>query len=475
MERYLKYFGIVSVILFTTGIVSAFVILLRLSNLDDSYKYIWLWPLCFSFFVLICFRSKDQIPECHLLGTALIALALFTKTIVYPIYVLLAGHSYTGVRQVMLLESDIQKATLITVFELVVVTVFIRIYQVHCKKKYRGKKTANLGLKMRGSKAVYVLYLLLAIVVYVYFGRSLNVIQFLVMSIPEEQGLIEMEPSIYDTLVKYIVSIGVAIMTLMCFDRNKQKYIQSGRKIRRYIYYSILAAMFFTACIIGESRSTQIALGFVMCLILIIDYPHSFKAIITGIGSVLIIVVMSITFIRTSGGGFFVDDSYAAKADKYQVYYGGPESIAQNIKVLEYKHLGLSQLAFDFVRSTFPFNLFTKSLGNTTSQIYNLDIYSGNTTHGHVVFSSSYGYLFFGLLGIPLTMMLNVFLILLFSRFFYFAKSYETKYLFGYCLMRLQAACLVNTPTILGSVTQYIFTFGLLYFVALILNKNHYS
>ncbi len=475
MERYLKYFGIVSVLLFTAGLVSSFVILLQLSDIEDSYKFIWLWPLCFSIFVIICLRSKGQIAECHLLGTALITLAIFTKCVVYPIYVLLSGHSYTGIRQVMLTSGDIQEGTLITAFELVVVSIFIRLYQIHSKKKESvTRREKHVELKMRGSKVVYAIYLLIAIAVYLVFGRSLNVVQFLVMSIAQEEGLIEVEPSIYDTLVKYIVSIGIAILTLLCFDRNKKIYVQSGRIKKRYIYFSILAAMLFTACIIGESRGTQIALGFVMCLILIIDYPQKYKSIVAGIGTVLIIVVMSITFIRTNGGGLFVDDSYAAKAEKYQVYYGGPESVAQNIKVLEPKHLGLSQLVFDFVRSTFPFNLFTKSLGNTTSQIYNLDIYSGNTTHGHIVFSSSYGYLFFGFLGIPLTMMLNVFLILLFSKYFYFARSYETKYLFGYCLMRLQGACLVNTPTILGSVTQYIFTFGLLYYVAFVLNKNKY-
>ena len=472
MEKYLKYFGLLSTVLFITGIVTSIIILFHNSEMRDDYRYIFLWPLCFSFFVFLCYRQRNLIPKYHLLGTTLIVLSLFIKCIVYPIYVLLAGPSYVGVRQVVITSADVQNATFITVYELVIVTIFLKFYQLHCQKKNTQQKPEKVELSLKGSKPVYILYLCLAVVIYIVFGRSLNVVQFLVMSIAQEEGLIEVEPSIYDTLVKYIVSIGIALLTLLCFDVNKKKYLYSSGKKKRFIYYSIFAAMIFTGCIIGESRSTQMALGFVMCLILINDYPSKVKSIVGGIGAVLVVVVMSITFIRTNGEGIFADDSNTAKAEKYQVYYGGPESVAQNIRVLEPKNLGVEQLAFDFVRSTFPFNLITKSLGNTTSQIYNLDIYSGNTTHGHIVFSASYGYLFLGFLGIPLTMMLNIFLILLFSKYFYYAKSYEGKYLFGYCLMRLQAACLVNTPTILGSVTQYIFTFGLLYYVALSIKQT---
>ena len=473
MEKYLKYFGLLSKLLFVIGLVASIILIFHTTEMRDDYRFLFLWPLCFSLFIILCYRKRSLMPTCHLLGTTMIVLALFTKCIVYPMYVMMSGPSYMGIRQVAMTSADIQSATLMTVYELVVVTLFLKIYQSYClRKKEYAQRNDHVELFLKGSKPVYVIYLLLAVLVYIVFGRSLNVVQFLVMSIAQEEGLIEVEPSIYDTLVKYIVSIGIAILTLLCFDSNKRTYVQSGRKKKRYIYYSILTAMFFTACIIGESRGTQMALGFVMCLILINDYPSKVKSIVGGIGAVLVVVVMSITFVRTSGEGLFADDSYAAKAGKYQVYYGGPESVAQNINVFEPKQLGIEQVVFDFVRSTFPFNLFTKSLGNTTSQIYNLEIYSGNTTHGHIVFSASYGYIFLGFLGIPLTMILNVFLILLFSKYFYYAKSYEAKYLFGYCLMRLQAACLVNTPTILGSVTQYIFTFGLLYFVSLRIRQS---
>ena len=304
------------------------------------------------------------------------------------------------------------------------------------------------------------------------FGRRMNVVQFLVMdSLMDEMGAkIVVERTIYDQLVKYIVSIAIAIFALIIFDSCKREYKATGGK--RYIYLAIFTAMIFTGCIIGESRGTQIALGLVMCLILLFDYPKNSKSIFIGIGTVLVIVILSITFARTAMG-IVEENTFANYADKYQIYNGGPESLAQNMIVLENKGIGIGQMVFDYLRSCFPLSLFMKSSDYTTSQIYNITLYGEDQLSGHIVFSSSYSLLCMGILGLPITMFVGLVLALKASKYFFYAESYEMKYLAGYCFMRLSSTCLVNTPSNLGSVTQYICTFGLLFLVAYNFRKRN--
>ena len=153
-------------------------------------------------------------------------------------------------------------------------------------------------------------------------------------------------------------------------------------------------------------------------------------------------------------------------AKQFQIYYGGPDSVYQNIKVFSGIETNVGNLLFDYARSCFPLNLVLKNYGSTISQIYNQTLYNGMYSSGHIVFSASYGYIFFGFLGIPITMCFNYFLACKACEVFSSTHSYEIKYVSGYCMLKLVNVLFENTPAILGSVTQYIGTFGLLIFVA---------
>lgn len=462
-----KYFSLLSLALVVVCLVTSLYMLFRIDDLNRAYRFLWSWPLVFAFFLFVCYRKYSNIPRCHFFGLSfIIFFTLSPKYLLYPLFVTLSSPGYTGIRHITLADGDIQMATLLVALELILVAFLLRIYEAHILKKEKKNNNEHIELSIKGSRPFYVLYLALAVIVFIVFGLDMNVVQFLIMdSLIDDTGAkIVIERSIYDELVIYIVSIAIALFTLICFDHCKRKYRLTQKSI--YTYFAILAAMFFTACIVGESRGTQISLGLVMCLILTYDYPHKAKQVFLGVGSVLVIVILSITFARTAMG-IVEENTFANYADKWQIYNGGPESLAQNIKIFEDRHLGIGQMIFDYIRSCFPFNLILKGWGPTTSQMYNMALYGPEQLSGHIVFSSSYSLMYMGLLGLPLTMFLGFVLALTASKYFYFAQSYEMKYLAGYCFMRLSSTCLVNTPSNLGSVTQYICTFGLLYFFAL--------
>ncbi|MEN6462590.1 MAG: hypothetical protein ABFC94_14640 [Syntrophomonas sp.] len=373
--------------------------------------------------------------------------------------VVLAPDFYTGIRQVSLAPEEINSAILYGAFELFVLSLFVVVFE-RLKGRRRLKSIGTRNLQLKGNKIIYIIYMCFSLILYLLVGRYYNVIHFLSIS----SEMLEDTANIYIVLVRYVVAIGLTIFTLYCFSVNKLKYERSGHKYR--VYISIIVAMLYCSFIVGESRGTQLAVGVLICLILISDYPNFKGRIIFGVTIILVLVISSITLYRTGVVSLVSEHTFASYADKLQIYYGGPESIAQSIKILTVEKLNILNLVFDFFRSTFPFNLLLKNLGDTTSQIYNMHLYEGLFNHGQIVFSSSYGYIYAGLLGVPIILCLNVFLVFIANTYFHYANSYEMKYLSGYCMIRLISATLVNTPTILGSVTQYIFTFGLLYYVS---------
>ncbi|MNL50369.1 hypothetical protein D3C87_1733810 [compost metagenome] len=106
-----------------------------------------------------------------------------------------------------------------------------------------------------------------------------------------------------------------------------------------------------------------------------------------------------------------------------------------------------------------------------TSQLYNSYLYGNEQSTGQLIFSSSYGYMYFGFLLSPLVICLNISISMILEIFTRRAKSYEAMYVFGYCFLRVGLNLLVNTPTILTVLTMQLGTLGLaVYFCGLRFN-----
>lgn len=450
-----KISSILKIVVFVFAIICSIFCTLIANNSNSEYRLLFLWPICFLFFLIINY-SKNFINSHYLALTLIVFTQMVPRYLVYPVLVFLSSRGFVGTRHIPLSSSEIQYGILIVVYELICFSLFLFFYEKIAKKKriYEGQ------MKISGNRIIYVFYMLFAVIVYFVIGRRLNVVQFITI----RTSYSEITENTLFMLVKYVISIAITLFVLLVFAREKRRY-----EIRKHNVHFIAALLFgilLTLIIVGESRGTQITIGILSILILIGDYPNKKTLIISFIGAAILIIVIVITVFRTGSVNTIIGSSIDYLARQFQIYYGGPDSVYQSIKVFQTINTSILNLLFDFIRSCFPFNLVFKNYGSTISQIYNQTLYQGLFSSGHIVFSASYSYIFFGFLGIPLTMCFNYYLASKACEFFNRTDSYEVKYLAGYCMLKLVNAFCVNTPSILGSVTQYIGTFGLLLFVS---------
>lgn len=457
-DKMRKYVNIIAVAMQIVTLITFFVSFIVIDR-DGIYGLLWLWPLTFFAYGLFVFGPFSVIKPEHLLGISLISiLEFFPRYVLYPLAVSFAGNDYRGIEYASLTSTEIQNAIIMAVFELVIVGVFLFFYE-------RGKKNKNEvykgDLKLSGSPVVYAVFVAIAAAAYIFVGRQNNVIRFFANADSAEEA----QTGAFITLVKYIVSLGLLILSLLLIYVLKKHY--NINRSRIYAYLAILVAMLHTSFLVGTSRSTQVAVGVLMIIILIRCFPSMKVEIVVSITVVTVLAVSAITFIRTGRTSPFKTGDITEITSKLQIYFGGPQSLAQSVNAIQGAGKdGIGQMLFDFVRSCFPFNLVFKNMGYTTNQWYNLTIYDGRYPNGQLLFSSSFGYIFMGVFGIGLDTVLNVFLLLKSSEFFGRARSFEGKYLAGYCLIRFTFTIMENTPSVLGSVTQYIGTLGLLIVVS---------
>lgn len=446
-------------------ILLSIVCLLMSSKINATYKYIWLWPITYTAMYILIFLNL-RIKQYHkIVINLIIYVYFFVKYMLYPLFVTFTDSLYIGAQHIFVENELIYKASFLAVLELIFASIFIYLVE-KVKFKEQNNSMLNSSLYISGNKNVYKLYIFISILIYLFLGRDYNFIKFLSISSIKEID----DP--YIILIEFIVLIGIALTVLLIFDYCKVKYDTS--KKYKYVIISLFTGLLYTSLIQGKSRYNQIYIAFIMIAILSNIFPKYRKKFVFYIGSLLLVVVFIITSFRTGETLEFIN-SFEKISTMLQVYIGGPVSIAQSIKVFtEFKDVNLFNLIFDFLRSIYGLNFILKDKGFTISQMYNLFLYSGKSLNGQLVFSTSYGYIFFGLLGVPLTMCLNIGLCCFFNRKFKESQSYEGKYLYGYAMFRILTGLYINTPSFLAKLTQYVFMFGIVILCGKIFNKKEY-
>lgn len=444
-------------------ILLSIVCLLMSNKINITYKYIWLWPVAYTVMYILIFFNLGIKQHHKIAINFIIYVYFFVKYVIYPTFISFTNSSYIGTQHIFVEKELIYKASFLAIYELIFASIFIYLLE---KVKIKEQKNSidNSSLYIGGNKNIYKLYIFISIFVYLILGRKYNVIRFFSISSIEEIN------NPYIVLIKYIVIIGIVLTVLLSFDYCKVKYDSSQKY--RYVIISLFIALFYTSLIQGKSRYNQIYVAFIMIAILSSMFPKYRKKFMFYIGSVLLSVILIITSFRT-GKTLELVSSFEKASSMLQTYMGGPVSIAQSIKVFtQFKDVNMYNFIFDFLRSIFGLNFLFKDKGYTISQMYNLFLYSGKLLNGQLVFSTSYGYIFLGVLGVPLIICLNIGLCCFFNRKFKEAKSYEAKYLYGYSMFRILTGLYINTPSFLAKLTQYIFMFGIVFLCGKFFKNN---
>jgi|GEM_PF-2226305 len=434
-------------------------------SINPAYKYIWLWPTVFSILYILLFIKIDNYKTEIKLTAQFVLFAMFLRFFLYPIILCFSDKSYLGfIHFFVISDEKIYEATLYGAIDLFfsMIYLFFLVSRKSARTKLADKKYFFIG----GNKIVYLAYIFFTFLFYIQYGLKYQIINFISFNL--EVGY-EMLDDVFLILLRQAIIVASALFILLVFDYCRRKYDKTCSL--KYLYIALFIGLLNLCIIIGDRRSNQVYVAMLSIFILSDLFPK-FKKNITFLFSMIgFFIIAFITLYRVGAvkyGSYFnsvnyIDFSLSNILTQMQIYCGGPVSIASSIIVFEnYVKLDISNFIFDFLRSIFGLSFILKKYGYMTTQLYNMYLYSVDQLNGHLVFGTSYGYIFFGVLGIPLITCLNITLASIFNRLFINAKTYETKYLFGFCFLRCMSGIYVNTPSYLATITQYLGSMGLI-------------
>lgn len=456
----------------STAIVSFIISLLNINKIVDGYSLLVLMPLIFFLIYIIVLIPIIKTKKI-IITVYMYLVRSWIRMVVLPSVMILSGNYY-GIPYAIPSNTSIPVAISLIIYELVVSSIFLLIISLRVKKV----RIDGTSITMYGNKIVYAVFILLAAIVYLTIGRQNNLIQLFMISADSGVRYGD-ETNTMLVLATRIITVGVAFLFICLAYYFKRNYDKTKNK--KYVNYAMIAAIMNIIIIVGERRSAILYSSFVSGYILIKMFPEFKKKILRTViiagGSVIILMSVYKFF------NAFIYESYIESirnstidldwlSKTMQIYFGSPQNVAIAIDMKEAFNIPFSNLFFDFGRSTFGLSFLLKGQGVLTSAYYNLFIYSSEITVGHVIPSIGYGYLYFGYIFSPIIICINLWLSSRFETLFIKSRSYEAMYVWGYILIRL-ASVYASTPPLISGASITIFTHGLLYLVASLINGRY--
>lgn len=332
--------------------------------------------------------------------------------------------------------------------------------------------------ELMGAKKIYLVYILFALIVFLLIGRHLHLYDFVFKSIGNEIRKDETTDSM-TLLIRQIISGGIlfAFFYLTSELNNKHRIGTTSK----YLNINILLALLMVCLIVGERRTSQVYIAFASCWLLGNVYVVERKKIYTYIGLCAIVVLVLMTIYKHFYA-FLYDSYYEAiihsqnsnviSVTAIDSYFYGIATIAKNINYASFSNLGVDGFAYDIMRNTFGLNFITPRSMLTTSEAYNSFLYNGIQTHGYLLSSVGYSYIYFGFILSPILTIVNLCVATFLERKMRFSKSMEMTYIWAYLYMRVCFGILGSFPPLLNLCSRYLILNGSIYFIAKYFNRK---
>lgn len=451
-----------SLLVLASSIISAF-----LCGVCPNSNYSIMALLPVAFLIVFYQLSRAFIYNNIRLTILVVGICLWFRMVLIP---LLGACDSSYFNKVNIANGAVQISLYLCLYESLVISFIIyflsRTEYVHC----------NRMKVLYGNKKVYALFILIALFVYLSVGRNYHMFEFAIKAIGTgERGEEELDARIL--LIRQIMGSGLLFTFFYLVEKCRQKYWQNARS--KYVICALLGAMFMVCIITGERRTSQIYIAFSACWLLMNVFPKYKKKIIVTILLVVAFVLLMMSIYKHMNA--FLYDSYTDalkygdvgegfSATMFDAYFYGVNTISKNIEFGMNANLSLFNFLYDMVRCTFGLNLFVPRNIHLTSETYNLYMYGGFQTHGYLLSSVGYGYIYFGVVFAPVATFINVFLLSLFERRLKTAGSIEMTYIWAFIFMRFGFGILGSLPPLVSLCTRYIFFNGSLYLLAKKLN-----
>lgn len=457
-----------------SGLCSFIVTLIFSSNFAEGYFFMTLFP--FLFVIAYVFLLQDLRYSSYRFLPYGIILMQWIKMVLMPPVCAIAGEN-VGFFYINPEVDSIKLAIILISYEFLATSLFSFLWlKISSNRKISGKRENRYLLK--GNRLIYFLYLMLTLVVVMTIGKSNNLLNFLIIPLTGGGRIGDITETKL-VLARQIIIIGLFLVFLLTTSWSKKKFEITNNSI--YVNVAILAAFVNLAFIVGERRTSQIYTALVTIWVLSKSFPNYKKRIYYSIGlsAFSVLFFMSIykffaAYQYTSYFGALQGSSvdFAWFSRTLQSYFFGPENVAITVDFKNNSNLGIGNLIFDYLRSTFGLNFLLKGGGDLTSKLFNTFVYKQPMVTGHVLSAVGYGYLYFGFILSPIISISNIIIASIVEKKMHKSTSYEMSYIWGYILVRFITNLYVNTPPLISYATMILGTGGLLFMTSILLKSR---
>lgn len=434
----------------------------------DEYSLSILFPVTYTV-VLVVFIVMVNRREISFASLCFFSFAFLRYTI---IPVIGCFTNYYEVDTILITEKSLNTALILMLIELVCASLFLTVLE--CSQR-RQRQVEGSQLALYGSKLGYVIFIALALVVYMTIGRSMNLkISFFMLSAGVERTSDSVGTLV--SLVNLLISAALFFVTVIAIYSFKKQYnISNSQRTRRwYVLCSILFVLIPICTIFGERRVSvlNVAVGYIVLLISV--YPEHKGKIIKrlSLGAGCIILLMTLYKTLT----VFLYESYeeAMNANSMDLidlacqldsYFYGIKTVARNVTFASTNSVKISNAIYDIFRNIFGFSFFLKG-GLTTSELFNLYKSGGRELTGTLFSSCGYAYCYLGFIGPFIDICVKLGIMIKIEKIIRSTRYYEWKYIWGYVYSILAYSMFGSIVMQINSVTRFLFCHAIFIFCA---------
>jgi hypothetical protein len=461
----------ISLIVIISSLLSFILCIIYNNALTTEYEYVWLLPVVFLFTYFFMYNALLKSKNMRITSYVVLCYS-WLRCVLTPLIGSISGY-YTTLG-VMATSQSTQSAIIIMAYEQIIISVLLAIYSFRKK----GIKRFEKKISLEGNKKVYFLYFFIALFVFLIFGRDLDLFQFMLISADDtvRRGDITNTSTL---IIRQIISSGMLFLFLLLVETFRKAYDRTEKNT--YINFALIAAILLVGMIVGERRSSQIYLAFASAWLLIRIFPLKRKKIILTISltALLVILMMSIyKFFYVFSYGSYTQAIAGAEinfnwvASVLDAYFFGVRVVSSNIGFGDIAQIDFVNMIYGFARSFFGLSFLLKDNTTTISELYNLLIYRGAQSSGHLFSSIGYGYAYVGFIFAPVITCFNLYIALKLEEWFRNSKSIEMNFIISFVFMRFAFGMFSNPEPLINSTSRYLIINGLIFLGAWLLNSN---
>ncbi len=458
-----------NLIIIITSLISFMVVVLS-DVTDYKYNYLWILPLIYTIVFILLIMPTLNTGKFKVVTYSFTTLS-WIRLVLIPFMNGITG-TYENDFIVNISESSVNMGLFLISWEIIITSLILfLIVKSKVSKEYKG----NLYLK--GNKSIYGMFIFLAIVLYVFIGRNLNIINFLIISLESQDRIGDLTNTSH-ILIRQIIKVALLFSFVWITSVYSGKYSKNKKKM--YVLIPVIVGLFNIAIIVGERRLEQIYTSFVVLFILSRSFKEHRKKIVLSVISMasFVLIFMSIykhfaAFIYGSYSDALLSSglNLSSITKTLQSYFFGIDNTSVAIEFSKSTNLSFTNYLYDHLRSVFGISFLLKDQMTMTIEHFNTFIYGFEKSSGHLLSGVNYGYIYFGWFLSPIVVVINIVIALFIENLFNKTTSIELKYIYGYMLVRFATNIFVNTPPLISLSTIMFFTAGFVYIFSKFINS----